>query len=54
MDRQELFQAKQYLLALQNNYHAQDDIQTAIESKLQAIAQKEAQQSTDTTYIQQL
>jgi hypothetical protein len=42
------------LLALQNNYHAQDDIQTAIESKLQAIAQKEAQQSTDTTYIQQL
>jgi TolA-binding protein len=54
VDRQELFQAKQYLLALQNNYHAQDDIQTAIESKLQAIAQKEAQQSTDTTYIQQL
>ena len=54
VDRQELFQAKQYLLALQNNYHAQDDIQKAIESKLQRIAQLEVQQTTDTTQIQQL
>jgi hypothetical protein len=54
VDRQEWFQAKQYLLALQNNYHAQDDIQKTIETKLQDIAQKEAQHTTDTTYIQQL
>lgn len=54
VERNELFQAKQYLLALQNNYHAQDDIQSTIENKLQHIAQLEVQQSTDTTQIQQL
>ena len=54
VDRNELFQAKQYLLALQNNYHTQDDIQKAIETKLQHIAQLEVQQTTDTTQIQQL
>lgn len=46
--RNDLFQAKQYLLALQKNYHIQDDIQTIIQEKLQYIAQLEIQQTTDT------
>ena len=42
--RNELFQAKQYLLALQKNYHVQeDDIQTIIEDKLELIAQMDIQ-----------
>ena len=42
--RNELFQAKQYLLALQKNYRVQeDDIQTIIEDKLELIAQMDIQ-----------
>ncbi len=52
--RKELFKAKQYLLALQKNYHVQDDIQTIILDKLQHIEQLEIQQINDTTQIQQL
>ena len=52
--KNELFQAKQYLLALQKNYHAQDDILTTIEEKLALIDQLEIQQTNDTTLIQQL
>ena len=52
VERNELFQAKQYLLALQKNYHAQNDIQTIIENKLQHIAQLEIQQNADTAQIQ--
>lgn len=33
------FQAKQYLLTLQDNYHQQDDIQTLVKQKLQTIEQ---------------
>ena len=52
--KNELFQAKQYLLALQKNYHTQDDILTTIEEKLALIDQLEIQQTNDTTLIQQL
>ena len=48
LQRGEIFQAKQYLLALQSNYKLQDDIPTIIEDKLQHIAQLE-QQSTEVT-----
>lgn len=42
--RNELFQAKQYLLALQKNYRVQeDDIQTIIADKLELIAQMDIQ-----------
>ena len=42
--RNELFQAKQYLLALQKNYRGQqDDIHTIINDKLELIAQMEIQ-----------
>ena len=54
VDRNELFQAKQYLLALKNNYRAQDNIHPTIEEKLQHIAQLEINQTTDTAQIQQL
>ena len=39
--REEVFQAKQYLLALQKNYRTKDDIQTIITDKLQHIDQIE-------------
>ena len=48
LHRGEVFQAKQYLLALQSNYKLQDDIPTLIEDKLQQIAQLE-QQTTEVT-----
>jgi tetratricopeptide (TPR) repeat protein len=48
VQRNEVFQAKQYLLALQSNYKLQDDIPTIIEEKLRQIAQLE-QQSTVST-----
>ena len=35
------FQAKQYLLSLQKNYTTADEIQTMINERLQAIAQRE-------------
>ena len=37
IQRNEIFQAKQYLLALQSNYKQHDDIPTIINEKLQAI-----------------
>lgn len=49
VDKSDLFQAKQYLLALQNNYRQQDDISTIIADKLATIQQLEMQQNTDTT-----
>ena len=48
LQRGEIFQAKQYLLALQSNYKLQDDIPTIIQDKLQHIAQLE-QLSTEVT-----
>jgi len=44
VERGELFQAKQYLLSLQQNYHAEDDIQQLVENKLQNIQQLEQPQ----------
>ena len=49
VQRGDLFQAKQYLLALQSNYKLQDDIPALIETKLQAIAQLEQQNEQPTT-----
>jgi hypothetical protein len=48
VDKNELFQAKQYLLALKNNYRQSDDIPTIIEEKLVRIQQLEIQQNADT------
>ena len=39
ISRGDTFQAKQYLLALQNNYRQDDDIQSIIINKLQEIEQ---------------
>lgn len=41
MQRGDMFQAKQYLLSLRNNYHQEDDIQSLIRERLQAIEQQE-------------
>jgi tetratricopeptide (TPR) repeat protein len=49
VNRNDLFQAKQYLLALQNNYRQLDDISTLIADKLATIQQLEMQQNIDTT-----
>jgi len=38
LKREDIYQAQQYLYALQANYHAQDDIQSIIADKLAAIA----------------
>jgi tetratricopeptide (TPR) repeat protein len=48
VDKNELFQAKQYLLALKNNYRQSDDIPTIIDEKLVRIQQLEIQQNADT------
>ena len=53
VERNEIFQAKQYLLALQSNYKLQDDIPALIETKLQAIAQLEQQTEQPTTEIEE-
>ncbi len=37
------FQAKQYLLSLQANYHADDDIESMIDTRLRAISEREAE-----------
>ena len=39
--RNDVFQAKQYLLALQGSYHQEDDIQGIITQKLSDIAELE-------------
>lgn len=41
VQRGDLFQAKQYLLALQANYQQKDDIQTIVTQKLETLAQQE-------------
>ena len=41
VERGDTFQAKQYLLALQTNYHPQDDIQTMVTERLERLAQQE-------------
>lgn len=41
VERGDLFQAKQYLLALQTNYRQQDDIQTMVTERLERLAQQE-------------
>ena len=52
--RKDLFQAKQYLLALQKNYRTQDNIQTIIEEKLQYINQLETQENAESAKNQEL
>jgi CRISPR/Cas system-associated exonuclease Cas4 (RecB family) len=52
VDKNDLFQAKQYLLALQNNYRKADDHAVIISEKLAHIQQLEIQQNTDTTIIE--
>jgi tetratricopeptide (TPR) repeat protein len=52
VDKNDLFQAKQYLLALQNNYRKADDLAAIISEKLAHIQQLEIQQNTDTTIIE--
>lgn len=47
VQRGDLFQAKQYLLALQTNYQRQDDIQTMITDRLQSIAQQETSEDKE-------
>ncbi len=43
------FQAKQYLLSLQTNYKAQDEVQDMIAERLAQIAEREAQATENTT-----
>ena len=50
LKREDTYQAEQYLLALQTNYNAQDDIQMIIADKLAAIrANTQAAQNDDNT-----
>jgi hypothetical protein len=49
VQRGDLFQAKQYLLALQSNYHHQDDIPAIINQKLQEIQALESANEQETT-----
>ena len=53
INRNEIFQAKQYLLALQSNYKLQDDIPTLIETKLQEITQLEQSNEQSTAEIEE-
>ena len=48
VQRDDLFQAKQYLLSLESNYRVQDDIQTIVRERLQFIADREAEKVTQT------
>jgi len=43
------FQAEQYLLSLQANYHAEDDIQSIISQRLQLIRERAAERLSDET-----
>ena len=53
VQRNDIFQAKQYLLALQNNYQQQDDIPTIIADKLQEIEQLETENEQLSTEIEE-
>jgi tetratricopeptide (TPR) repeat protein len=53
VERNELFQAKQYLLALQANYKLQDDIPTIVNDKLQHISNIEQQHIQQTIEIKE-
>jgi hypothetical protein len=47
VDKNDLFQAKQYLLALQNNYKQSDEINQLVNSKLEHIEQLEKSENSD-------
>lgn len=49
LQREDTYQAQQYLLALQANYHGNDDIQITIAQKLAALAVEEEQSEDVTT-----
>lgn len=53
VQRNDIFQAKQYLLALQSNYQQQDDIITIIADKLQEIATLETANQPASTEIEE-
>lgn len=53
VQRNDIFQAKQYLLALQSNYQQQDDISTIIADKLQEIATLETANQQASTEIEE-
>jgi hypothetical protein len=53
VQRNDIFQAKQYLLALQSNYQQQDDIPSIILDKLQEIEQLEAANEQPSTEIEE-
>ncbi len=45
--RDDLFQAKQYLLSLQQNYRVQDDVQTLVSDRLKKIEQAEQKETEE-------
>ncbi len=47
IQREDDFQAKQYLMALQANYHQQDDIQTLIQERLTKLAKDDIEEKED-------
>lgn len=49
IDKNELFQAKQYLLALQNNYRQNDDIPTIVAEMLEEITLLETEKNANNT-----
>lgn len=53
VQRNDIFQAKQYLLALQSNYQQQDDITSIIADKLQEIATLETANQQASTEIEE-
>ena len=53
VQRNDIFQAKQYLLALQSNYHQSDDIPTIIAEKLQEIEELETIDEQPSTELEE-
>jgi hypothetical protein len=47
VDKNDLFQAKRYLIVLQNNYKQSEEINQLVESKLKHIEQLENSDNTD-------